>query len=48
MKTKVLTAPNESQLEQQLNVLLAKGWELTETLAIDQFGNLITIVKKNS
>ena len=46
MRAKVLTAPNESQLEQQLNVLLAKGWELTDTLAIDEYGSIYTIVKK--
>jgi|AntRauTorcE11897_2_1112592.scaffolds.fasta_scaffold77713_1 hypothetical protein len=46
MKVKILTAPNERILEQQVNELLAKGWELTDTLVIDQFSNLITIVKK--
>ena len=46
MKVKVLTAPNQSLLEQQLNELLAKGWELTETLAIDEYGSIFTIVKK--
>jgi hypothetical protein len=46
MKVKVLTAPNQSLLEQQLNELLAKGWELTDTLAIDEYGNIFTIVKK--
>jgi hypothetical protein len=39
MRAKVLTAPNQSLLEQQINELLASGWELTETLAIDQFGD---------
>jgi hypothetical protein len=48
MKAKVLTAPNESLLEQQINELLAKGWELTDTLAIDRHGSVLTIVKKNS
>ena len=46
MKVKVLTAPNQSLLEQQLNELLAKGWELTDTLAIDESGSIFTIVKK--
>jgi len=46
MKVKVLTAPNQSLLEQQLNELLAKGWELTDTLAIDEYGSIYTIVKK--
>jgi hypothetical protein len=48
MKARVLTAPNESLLEQQINELLAKGWELTDTLAIDEYGSIFTIVKKNS
>jgi len=46
MRAKVLTAPNQSLLEQQLNELLAKGWELTDTLAIDEYGSIYTIVKK--
>jgi hypothetical protein len=46
LKAKILTAPNQSLLEQQLNELLAKGWELTDTLAIDEYGSIFTIVKK--
>jgi hypothetical protein len=46
MKAKILTAPNESLLEQKINELLAKGWELTETLVIDKHGNILTIVKR--
>jgi hypothetical protein len=46
MRAKVLTAQNQSLLEQQINELLAKGWELTDTLAFDTYGNIFTIVKK--
>jgi ribosomal protein L29 len=48
MKVKVVRAKNEIDLEKQLNELLAKSFELTDTLAFDTYGNIFTILKKNS
>jgi len=48
MKAKVVSAKNESELENQLNELLSKSWQLTDTLAFDKYGKIYTIVKKNS
>jgi hypothetical protein len=45
-EVKVLRAHNNSDLEQQINELLTKGFELTNTLAIDEAENIYTIMKK--
>jgi ribosomal protein L29 len=45
-EVKVLRSHSNEDLEQQINELLTQGFEITNTLAIDQTETLYTIMKK--